>query len=74
MNNIKSINYKCELLKIPVKQNEKDRDVEYLLDKINEILLEIESKRNLIFNPLKYGDNAKLIRTLIKRAYRIVNK
>lgn len=74
MGKIRTINYKCELLTQPT--TDKDDKLDWLtaLGEIVKVFMELEYKKNLIRNELRYNDKAYVIRTLIKRAYRIVNK
>ena len=72
-----TINYKCEHLRRKIIYKKEKSDLEVALIQISlaiDILKEMEYQKSLRQNVLRNKEGAKTIRTLIKRAYRIVNK
>jgi len=74
MNNIYTINYKSELLRYQTLDKKDIYDTTIEMYDILDTLKEFLYIKSLKSNVLRYDNNAKTIRTLIKRAYRIVNK
>lgn len=68
---INTINYKCELLE-ELKTKKQDTS-EYLIS-ISNILKEMEYARYLKRNSLMYNEQAKIVRAIIRKAYRIIRK
>lgn len=72
MNKIDIVNYKCELLRKP-KEKLPNNKID-LSDAFIDMISALSEPTHIKSNILRYDENFKTIRTLIKRSYRIVNR